>query len=441
MPDSNEKRIRFACPRCEREIGASSSLIGKRLRCRHCKSVVPVPHSVSHTDDAEDEEYRLQEESPPPAPIEAVEKAPAYIPLICSACSARMAATVDQEGLTLICPDCHTANVVSPPAPRRTVPDVSDLDDDDIRLSPPVEIVRPKLEDSLAEITGSSDTEPRSEIEMADISTSHWIEHDTSTPIDIPKRLPTFFLFEPDVFIRLFSMTILGCGALFMIRAANLRAFAPSEVLEGADNFAMSLLLAGIGFPLAILWISVTAVYGMSVAQDTSTGNDTIESWPEGVWFEWMFDAKVVFAAMSVSLVLPLFIHWLVTPPVPLTVLMVVGGIVILFPVFMLSMSEGNSVFAPFVYDVWRTLWSSSGAWTLFYIQAAALMTICGSVLYATYCLEKHSLGGYLNAPLVALTMVTGTLLYFRQFGKLSRSMNRELEEETADSETEEHRP
>ena len=57
------------------------------------------------------EEYPLREGSGPPPTTDQ-----AYIAVVCPVCNTRMHAAKDRVGREMLCPDCHTPVVVSPPA-------------------------------------------------------------------------------------------------------------------------------------------------------------------------------------------------------------------------------------------------------------------------------------------------------------------------------------
>ncbi len=123
MSQRRKNAIDFGCPRCQARLWAEPSEVGRRLRCPFCQFVLPVPTARQAAAWAAksgvDAEYALHEGTGPTSTV------PESITVTCPVCATRIAATREQMGQKVPCPDCNTPvevreSVKSAP-PKRSV--------------------------------------------------------------------------------------------------------------------------------------------------------------------------------------------------------------------------------------------------------------------------------------------------------------------------------
>ena len=137
-----QEYITLTCPVCATRLVAAPDQVGQTLKCPDCDTVVEVRVPVAPAIQRRPirpatpgDEYPLWGVGQPPPDVKAVYQT--YIPVVCPVCRTRMLGTEAEVGQKLTCPDCGTATVVPPPAPkpaRRSVPAPAAADDADYAL-------------------------------------------------------------------------------------------------------------------------------------------------------------------------------------------------------------------------------------------------------------------------------------------------------------------
>ena len=430
MSNPGNNRFLFTCRFCQREIEISTRMIGKRHRCRHCTLVltVPVPEdwidSDQHDEDDNDgDEYRLQEEPGPGAP-EMDRDDVVHIPIVCSVCTTRIVATEDQVGMQIECPDCYTSHLVPVPTSGKSLQVLEEEDKEELRVSDPIETPRPWLDPDVADLLEhSAEATTGTAPEVLEQPSMERIADVAPTG---PEPATWRFLLQLETLTRAVAMWLVGCGVLVIMTTAIDLSNTEEAGYEGAGKLMAAALLWCIFGPLAMLWAAVTCVYGLNVAQHTASDNDPIEGWPEGVWFEWIFESRFVFAALLASAFLPLLFAWLVRPTELWSWLTLGGGVLVLllFPVILLSMFEADSTLAPFSRSIWGTLFRSMGDWARFHFQVILLLILTAAVTWVAWRLGRWFLGSYVTVPVWSAAAVTGVLVYGRLLGKLTRHIS-----------------
>jgi len=342
------------------------------------------------------------------------------VPFPCELCSSRIYASSDDVGSELRCPDCHTINVVPPLSENsEKEPILEDLDDE-LKLSDPIVPLRPKLEDFVHE-TGIDDTVDKSgdvrNPDRDDESTveKQWFSHETPSALGI--------YLQRGVLTRLCLLTFPLALAMFFGVIAIRLGQAEAEGISGVVQLVLSLVLMLLSTLLAVPWLAVTSVYGLSLLVDTAMGHEQVEGWPEGPWSEWITQAwTVVVPLFGTAVPAAALAYWLEWKAAGLW--LVLGGIpCMLFPIFLLSMLTANSLLVVVALDVIQHSARHPGAWLLHYCEAAFLGVVALSLLIACNWLVGP-FGWFCTSFLLATVITATTFLYFRLLGRLARRLS-----------------
>mgnify|MGYP000851706957 FL=1 len=187
--------------------------------------------------------------------------------------------------------------------------------------------------------------------------------------------------------------------------------FGPGPQTEERIAWTIIMVVSG-QIVLLILWFLLGSSVALTILRDTSYDNDNVERWPglsEGFGDAFFLIASVLISAGLGALVAKL--------GGPLSVPMASGlGLVLLFPIILLSMLETNSPINPFSLAVWQSVVASWRAWAMFYL----VTLLGGAAMVAVFTIvarQFHLVGGCLVAgPLAAL----GWMIYFRLLGRLA---------------------
>jgi hypothetical protein len=214
----------------------------------------------------------------------------------------------------------------------------------------------------------------------------------------------------------------------------------PYWLLLGGLAIPLAGMLATLGLllPLAVilvvLWCLGTSTVLMTVLRDTAAGNDEICNWPSAIWWDWIADAFCLFESLvlcllgisCVAITLRLA-HLLPAEPAD-DVFPALGGLVMFFPIVLLSLLEGG---LPVSFPVWQTLFARPGAWVIFYLESLVPLAVAGvAVTELDRAWSPGPCGpgvGFLGDGgfwwtifLAPLVFVAAGLVYFRLLGKLA---------------------
>jgi hypothetical protein len=167
-------------------------------------------------------------------------------------------------------------------------------------------------------------------------------------------------------------------------------------------------------FWLVILTGSYAAACVFAILETTAYNYDAPYDWPEPDWrerfmhFLWMGWCLGLAAALFVT---P---SALVAETLPVRALLCAIGITVVFPVFVLSTMETNSL-VPFSGPIWRSLGSQFHVWGAFYVISSLLLAGCGLASVMLFS-QSQLLSPIVLGPLWAATI----LIYARLLGRLA---------------------
>jgi hypothetical protein len=369
----------------------------------------PAQHSqgTDSLGDPDDVEESSEQPTPRSSP-EQVEEEPTFVPVVCRICRTRMYARIEQVGATIECPDCFASNVVERPIEvKKKKPQVMQgPEEDTYQISAPIE--RPSIETlgykeifdrEKARRAPSTGEARRSDVEV----------RETAKPPKAPLSRGVFdYPLRPELRVRWIALAAGMLPILFLAKASM------SLVEQGETAGVAGLLLAGVTFAIAAVWMAGASSTFLAIMQSTSEGQDDLGSTGETDWSDWFYGALYIVLALSFS-VLPGWIPMQIVSAGPLLKgLVALGTGWFLFPLILMSMLENNSPMVPYSAPVWRSLNLAPGAWQTFYVETAVLAI---GAYFAWF------VGSYLGivGQTIAIPLIVGAaLIYFRLLGRLA---------------------
>jgi DNA-directed RNA polymerase subunit RPC12/RpoP len=359
-PDSplvNQVYIPVICEVCKTRMLATPEQVGQELVCPDCQTRCRVRPPAERAAAAEempmpregpDAEYKLAAGVDQPAP--GSEAYAEHVGLYCPVCHTRLHFTLDQVGQTAVCPDCRVPLVVPPPKPKPRAyrdeeqgPADYDVGQAPQRTSTPVSGRPRKIDRRYLVPTADRPSLP---------------PHPFLT--GVPR-----FPFYRGVLIRwlAFWLTALPIAALGR--------FAAEIAMQGYGAMVGVPLLAATGF-FAAWWIAALGASFLAIVNETASGNDQIQVWPELSFIDSIFEAAFVVNSMAVAAVPGAGVAWLDPGHGPLYVgISIFAG----FPVVFLSMLERDSCMLPWSPAVLQSLWTGRRVWTIFYLETTVAIT------------------------------------------------------------------
>jgi hypothetical protein len=158
------------------------------------------------------------------------------------------------------------------------------------------------------------------------------------------------------------------------------------------------------------------SAFGMTVLRDTSCGVKSIESWPRLLAIEGL--GEIVYVSLGLILawlpglfVAPLW-RWLGVP-MPWGMVIVAA---LLFPIFLMSMLEANSLWHWMSPPVWKSLLRAWPAWAAFHLTTIAAFFAALGLWIAAFRL----VGGATGVIIAGLILASFWMFYFRLLGRLA---------------------
>ncbi|MGO9112059.1 MAG: hypothetical protein ACLP9L_22770 [Thermoguttaceae bacterium] len=477
-----EPEIAFECLICRTRMTAPKGQVGQQIACPDCRTPVTVPAKFEprrRKQAAPLDDYALCEDYDPASPPD---RQPEYLAVYCRRCGTLMQIAPDQVGSEVTCPDCRTAEVLQPPTlydKRDTSLTTESYEVHEEIGQPPPESVayqehvgfacrcgtrlqapvaevgqqrtcpdcgrsvtvpsprrkRPKP-DPTKEVEGQYDTQRRTadqREESAPYRPPMWFASRFRQMLDehgqlLPQRPPPRWPLVSGVFTfpwhrsNLVKWLLLSIAAM-LIAAMGLfgwslgRGIGAGEGIGAAAPVVLSMLFQLLAGCLGVCWAGVFFVNLLAILGDTAAGADDVGHWPNPAAFvEWAGSTFFVINSLTLGVLLGKGLGWLLDRAALPGTYAMVGVPVVLFPLLLLSMLEVNSPLVPLSKAVCRSLVRNWRAWIGFYMEAILLLAVTGGIAIAA--MLPGSL--LLAVPLVALTMVASSMIYFRLLGRLA---------------------
>jgi DNA-directed RNA polymerase subunit RPC12/RpoP len=418
------EHVGFDCRVCNTRLFARTEDVGGKLKCPDCGALTvipppPPPKPKNMPAALEGEQYELWDADEQPLPSQLIADQPKSVMLKCRRCDTIMHPEARLVGQPVRCPDCGTTNIVPPP-PRPVVkPSVIATDALTPVLDPAADPgERPYVAAPVAKMLHEEEAEAEYERALQKSQrTGKAMEIDRHGRAIMP-RWPLItgvipFLFSRGVFARWvgFSAVSIIYDALgwLIVWAAN----SPNGI-TGMGLIGLLIVAFGmVGFVLLPIWLAGLASVFFTIVTESSLGNTTIKSWPSANIMDWFPEFGYLLVATFVSGGPGSLLAQGLLDDRLLSSLCVAAGILVSFPIIVLSQLDNGSPFGILSFRVLPTLLKSPVPWLLFYIETAALFATCG--LAASFAHYAQVLYTFLFTPLFVMSV----LLYGRLLGRL----------------------
>lgn len=474
--DLPTQTIEVICPQCQAALTVPVASAGATITCSDCLEdfvASPVPNrpgpltapghsAIGPADDGDDALQRLlnpnldtspadrgtirleddSQEEVYPTKKRQVLASDYEFSVACVICGTRLDVNDSLIGKKIKCPDCHNAiEVRTPPPDRRRAPVHAESaafdDDEDFGLakvsdtaalsSPYHTIANDLMAQAESEAARAAPTVPRPRprpapaldaLQRADASRDEDEQQERPKLPAAPFRTGVLtFLFDPVTIARLIVLALVLFVELGAIQLAITSAEGP------ATSQFVSVLFRMLAVTLGAVFGTNLAVSLLGILQDTANGKDTIESWPDINFLEWIGEAFYLFSAIFIA-VFPACVAAKLISAVGagggMSGLVAIGGIavgfVFLFPFALLSMLESGSPIAPVSQPIIRSLRLASGNWVVFTLLTILLVGV-GVCLGAVRVWWPDS--SIMNF-IIALVLIVVFSLYFRLLGRLT---------------------
>ncbi|MGB7344280.1 MAG: hypothetical protein WBD20_08710 [Pirellulaceae bacterium] len=335
------------------------------------------------------------------APVaDAVEYASEYR-VKCNICGSILYAKAAQAGKTIKCTDCHS-QVKVPPPPK-------------VKQRPKIDVENARtfsFEETPANSKKREDPYRKSAQDLLD--EAERAENETDKPY-----------VDPDIpSMRDWAMNVFGIfldvGVIAHWIGLSLLGGIPAAIVLSVGNpiLYIGLIVAG------IIFTTLTIACGFAIMQSVANQQESVTDWPEADPTAWFDDLIVAVMAMVFAGVPMLMITSFALGPGLLSTALTMFSIYLLFPFFVLSMMDMQSVFAPFSPEVARSVTRCQESWGGLYFSAGLLFF--GLFLFFV---ALSSAAPAAAAVLMVVATVGVLFSYFSMIGRLAYAIGQSVNE------------
>ncbi len=319
----------------------------------------------------------------------------------CNVCGSLLYAKARQAGKTIKCGDCFT-QIKVPPPPR-------------VKKKPKIDVKNAKtfsFEESSAPEKKRVDPYRKSAQDL--LEEAEAAENETHQDY-IDPDIPSVREWAMNVFGIFFDMGVVahwvGLSILGSIPAAI------------ALSVGHPFLIIGLGV-YELVFAALTIACGFAIMQSVANKHETVSDWPEADPVSWIDDLVVAVSAALLAGLPVLAITSLAMGPGLLSVALTMFSIYLLFPFFVLSMMDMQSVWVPFSPEVARSVTRCQEAWGALYLSSGILFF----VLFLFYVGLSNAPPGPASVISIALTILV-VFSYFSMIGRLAYSIGQSVNE------------
>ncbi len=307
----------------------------------------------------------------------------------CHICGSITYARPDQVGKQVKCHDCYTPITVPPPPKPKKVykPDIANAEEFGMfdHGEPPPQYDGPVVKSAAEYLREAEEADEEEENNYENPDVRNW-------------AVGVFKIFlDPQVAVHWMLLSILG------------------SLLGGA-----SVLLSAVGLIIPLMIITLlywgfTFSCGFSIMESVSTNAKRVEGWPYMAPTEWFGELLVVGAAAGICMGPPAILGGMVFGLHPITVMMTMFALFLLFPFVLISILDSESILVPFSAEVTKSVTRCQEQWGVLYLTSGVLFF--GMFMFYIVC--------FMLPPLLAVVMVYTTtiaalFLYFSMIGRLA---------------------
>ena len=317
-------------------------------------------------------------------------------------------AKATQAGKTIRCSDCYS-DVKVPPPPKKKK--------------------KPQIDISTAATMPLEETTTRERKDPFQRSAAELLADAEATAEDDPEpdfSVPSFQGWLKDVFGVFFDPGVVLHWFILSVVAS-----VPTALALGAESrFLILGLLIG-----SILFAALVVSCGFAIMISASNKEERVSDWPTGDPVAWMDQLWVALAAAALAAA-PAFMLAQLMGGGLFGILLVMVAIYALFPFFILSMLDMNSILVPFSPEVARSMTRCQEAWGGFYFSAGLLF----AGLYVLF-LSLASSEGVAGAVICIFACVGVSFAYFAMLGRLAYSIGQVVNDPPREDQVDRSRP
>lgn len=315
--------------------------------------------------------------------------------IACPSCGTAQYARLANKGKKIKCPDCFSEFRIPPPPPGWGVKKqpVIQLTGEDIPFSAAAELEHAQTLESQRKRASQMLEKAQQQVSDEDLDNLYDTEFDTA---GFMQR--TFgFLRDPVAVAHIIGFAIVFAGVF------ALGQFAANNVDSGFFGKGV-LLLTAIGGPLiGILFALPMLGAGLAIVESVANRQPRVSEWPGFNLFDNAGDVAAVSLSLAGALV-PGFLlgSWLGGEGDGAGRIQIAGMMVTtfaLFPIFLLSMMDNGSVFAPISSAVVRSFREASEAWGAYYLKT--FMAFSAVMLIWFVLLGEHEILAAISGALL----------------------------------------
>jgi hypothetical protein len=398
--------------------------VGKRFKCPDCGAltVLPPPPKLKAKKQPaalDEEQYEVWGPDEQPLPSDLLKSQPRYIAVTCRLCGTLMQATEGQVGKALVCPDCHTRNVVPSlkpqPANRPVAKSTIEVDTSRDPGERPA-VVLPKRPTLLYE-------QERAEEEAKEAAKpAHKRRRTDARGRPIRPRWPLV----TGVWRMLTTEEIIARWVLLSLTFGFAGQFLAEALLTPIQGMveAIKMMFSVFGLFLAIVGPAMAGPLFVAIVGESAEGNDKLNEPPRLLAFDW-FGELFIFAVPATVAGLFGMGAWKVAQMISLgpvvSAAITTAVVVTVLPVTLLSaLLEGTplGVISP---RLLGSFFYGPGRWLLFYVQTFIFIALAGAVVLLLAPTLAPTGGQSMSIVWVLAPLAVAALLFeMRLLGRLA---------------------
>ncbi len=322
--------------------------------------------------------------------------------IICPYCKRLITLPAITLGSKEKCPHCDIEFVVS----SRLIPQPSEDNEDAMEgYGLQTKIPATAGGDDLPSHKKTAESETEGEAEKPD-----WRPMATP-PLDLFLRSTFTFPFRAESCVCFLVQAV----GTFMLLELGFQAWYCSGYSGSGTALYVGALFTGLTLVLLMIWFFTVSAYNLTILRETSEGVEEFRGMPSDIFLDLFEEAFY----MLVSLFWGGLPGWLVVLLFPelgsVKLLVLIPLAMILYPLFLLSMLENDSVAMPFSKPVWRSLWYAWHAWVLFYLLT---LLVGETLVYLLRLIQFQDF--WLEIIILSIVLPFFLMVYFRLLGRLT---------------------